>query len=969
MARAPAVLLISPGIMRWQDVDFGVPHLVALGGYLIEHTGVRVEIVDLNYEGGDRRDLCRRLDELGPFLMIGVSAYSSFDVLRVLSLARFLRDRYPGVPLVTGGYHASALPGDLRPHFDVVVPGEGEIGMRQLVETLLGGGEIEPGVLPPAVVPDLDALPPYRWELLQRYWPHATWIGRKLQIYLSRGCPYRCAFCMERAKSGYSWRAFSPERALDELQRLSTFTDLGMWTVNIADPLFGFRRRWRRQVLQGIVDRGIAPMHFWTLTRSDDLGDEDIQLLARARFAIGIGLESGSPEMLAIMQKGNTAERYLQAVEGLARRSQRHGLNWAVNVIVGHPGETPATAAQTAAFLKQLFLDGPSSHGWLSVDPFRLYPGSQVHQEQAHYEREHGTRFYHPRWWMSWYDGPFRAQHLDPSREMDYAARVDWMVATYGPLVRRIHERFEGPGGTVGAIYARSQQEQVEVLSPQIHRALIDRAKQAAGPDAQPLAVPIGLDLKDEVVRRLEAVIRARLDRGMVVADRLVGALLAVSPGRFLPRDEALRIVDSTPHEPAVAGAPPAALGLSVIVMGLQALAPASGERAVDLCGGCGYVAALLAELVGEQGSVVAVADSDAHAVQLRAVLQPWPQVRIEVRSAAQRVQVAEPADLIWLGAAVPRVPEGVVRGLTPTGRALVVAGPRFRDQDLLVVSPDGTERVLSRVRVPVLGGPQGWIPAPERPQSKAGAPPTEVVAWPAPQRLFAVLATADLSDDVAGLGPGSDPDSEDARRLRARWHGAPGRNTVQALGLIHGETSALVRALRHPPEALADPAGRALCEALAAAVETEACDVVEPAGELVELRSVLQDLRAQLWAPQGREAPPLVLMHVPALGGRARATEVDGVRRVATSLDQPFEHVLMQVLHEEMHPITDPIVREEHGGGAARDTRPGTPGHALHEQLEAVAVQATQAFLASRAPQWLPAFRTWIDHVEGRSD
>ena len=32
MGRAPAVTLISPGILHWDDLDFGLPHLVSLGG-------------------------------------------------------------------------------------------------------------------------------------------------------------------------------------------------------------------------------------------------------------------------------------------------------------------------------------------------------------------------------------------------------------------------------------------------------------------------------------------------------------------------------------------------------------------------------------------------------------------------------------------------------------------------------------------------------------------------------------------------------------------------------------------------------------------------------------------------------------------------------------------------------------------------------------------------------------------------
>ena len=112
--RTPAVLLLSPGILKWTDLDFGLPHLVSLGGYLQAHTDVRVEIIDLGYEGGDHRHLAGLLDDLGPYLLVGVSCYSSFDYLRVLSLGRFVKTLLPDVPLVAGGYHASALPDDLR---------------------------------------------------------------------------------------------------------------------------------------------------------------------------------------------------------------------------------------------------------------------------------------------------------------------------------------------------------------------------------------------------------------------------------------------------------------------------------------------------------------------------------------------------------------------------------------------------------------------------------------------------------------------------------------------------------------------------------------------------------------------------------------------------------------------------------------------------------------------------------------
>jgi anaerobic magnesium-protoporphyrin IX monomethyl ester cyclase len=972
--KTPALLLISPGILRWEDVDFGVPHLVSIGGYVQEHTGVRVEILDLNYEGGDRRDLERKLDELGPFLLIGVSAYSSFDWLRVLSLARFLRARHPGVPLVTGGYHASALPHDLLPHFDVVIPGEAELGVRELVETLLGGGQVTAGVMPQRVVAEPDSLPPYRWELLARYWPHATQIGRKLQMYLARGCPYRCAFCMERAKSGYSWRPFSPERALDELERLSRFTPLGAWTINLADPLFGFRRRWRREVLEGIVRRGLLPLQYWTLTRSDDLDDEDVRLLASARFSIGIGLESGSPTMLRIMQKGNQPDRYLQAVLALARRSQRHGLNWAVNLIVGHPGETPETAAETLAFVEQLFLEGPSSHGWLSVDPFRLYPGSQIHEQLAHYEQTYGARFHHPRWWTSWYDGPFRAQHLDPSREMDYAARVRWMFGRYGPLVRRIHERFVGPEGPVGRIFARSQLAEIDGLRPEAEQLMLSRgARVRPEAPAQALAVPIGLDVRDPLSRALEEAIRARLDRGMVIADSLLEALFSAPPWRFLDPAASLAMLADRPLPPASEGELPASLGLGTLVVGLQALAPSAGERAVDLTARSGHLAALLAELVGPRGEVWAVADPE-DAPRLQRELAGWPAVRVVARTPAGRFDLPGPFDLAWLGAAVPRVPEELGALLGPGGRAVAIAGPRFRDQDLLLVTgPEpgpASQRILARVRAPVLGGPRGWVPPPR----KQVEPAVRFARWLAPAVLFEVLACSDLGADVAGLGgPRQRPMPEWAERVSACWPRASGRLALQALGLMYAEPEALLRALRSPPGELGDEAGRALCAAVADGVQS--CLERWPAGwptaslsgsvpNADALHEALSSLREGLWSPRGLRPPPLLVLDVPALGPRARATRHQGLRRVATSLAEPMDHALMQILHEEMHEITDPLVQlPEH---LARDTRPDQPGFEVHRQLEQTAIAATAAYLEARAPERLPAFTRWLEGFAG---
>ncbi len=985
-AREPALLLISPGIIKWTDTDFGLPHLVALGSWVQAKLGLRVEILDLGYEGSDHLALQRSLEELGPFHAIGVSCYSSFDYRRVVALARFLRERWPGVPLVAGGYHASAVPSELLPPhapFDAVVVGEGERPLQRLLERILGGDSLEGAIVGPEIVPDLDELPPYDWDLLGRYWPRAERLGRKLQLHLSRGCPYRCAFCMERAKGEASWRAFSPERALDELQRLAARVELGGWMVNLADPLFGFRRGWRRQVLEGIIAAGLQPRQFWTLTRADDLGEADVELLARARFSIGIGLESGCPDMLRIIGKTRQPEAYLQAMLRLAALSRQHGLTWAANVIVGHPGETPASMEATARFVERLYLGAAETCGWLSVDPFRLYPGSGVHGDMEVYHRDHGTVFHTPTWWQGWYDHAFRAEWVDPGAELDFAQRIRGMHRLYGPLLGRVQARFRGQEREVDRVFERSMAEQRRFMDPAAGETMIRKALRAAKRDdavesATVLPMPLGLQVRDPWIRKREEAVRRMLDQGVLRSQGLVEALLQVGPERFMPAEAARVLLED--RTPAVKreGLPSPALAFRSVVLGMEGLQLGPGERVADLAAAAGWVAALLAEQVGPEGRVSVVPRGADHD-ELAARLELWPQVAVEPLASGRLLPAPGPWDALWIGAGLPRVPVPVADALrSPGGRAVMALGPRFRPQDLVVAQrteDDLVERSLARTRTPVLGGPWGWVPWPEGMGSLARAV-LRFERRAAPALCYRVLARLDLGFDAANLFDPSLPEASWTEALLEAWRGSPGRIVAQVFALRFDDVAVFARALEErPPVALRGPENAALCRALAAAVRADAPAFHqrwrEPGGQARldavahEIGPALRELRGLLYAGQDRDPPPLRVLDCPALGPAGRASTYDGERLVAVSLAEAAEHVLMQVLHEEVHPVTDPLVRLEHQG-AARDTRVGSEGHALHQQLEGVAIAATQALLEARAPSWLPAFERWRSRWTG---
>ncbi|HLT36841.1 MAG TPA: cobalamin-dependent protein, partial [Enhygromyxa sp.] len=275
MSSPVKVLLLWPGADATTAGNFGVPQLVLLGTYARQQTGARVDIRDLELEQAfgpvSLPKLLAGPDGRG-YDIIALSAYSSFDHLKCTAIAEIARELHPHAVIMVGGYHPSARPLDYvfdGSAFDVCVVGEGERPLVRVIESVAGGAPLRKVVLGPEPIDDLDQLPPSDWRLLDRYRKVAPRMASQAQVYLSRGCPFDCAFCMERAKREVSWRPLSVERALHEIESLHRFLDLRGWTLYFGDALFGMRKSWRRQFLDGLARLSIPVEKYWLLIRVD----------------------------------------------------------------------------------------------------------------------------------------------------------------------------------------------------------------------------------------------------------------------------------------------------------------------------------------------------------------------------------------------------------------------------------------------------------------------------------------------------------------------------------------------------------------------------------------------------------------------------------------------------------------------------------------------------------------------------
>jgi hypothetical protein len=236
------------------------------------------------------------------------------------------------------------------------------------------------------------------------------------------------------------------------------------------------------------------------------------------------------------------------------------------------------------------------------------------------------------------------------------------------------------------------------------------------------------------------------------------------------------------------------------------------------------------------------------------------------------------------------------------------------------------------------------------------------------PALVFHVLAHLDLGRDAASVYDETLPEREWVEGLRGAYGAAAGRLQVHALGLRYREG---IEGLRDaPPPGLRDAAGRKLLGCLLDAMASErevfmrgweACTTEADARRAevaARIGEPLDVLRRALWEQHG-DPPPLTVLDCPALGFAGRGANDRNGRIVAVSLAVPTEHLLCQILHEEIHPVTDPVIRETMPS-TPQDTRSGSAGHALHAALEHAAIEVGEALILARAPAWCDAYRFW---------
>ncbi len=327
--------------------------LLYVGSYLKKHGyDVELEIIPgASFSRSSFLEEKARAIAGGRYLFVGFSVLTGPQTKFSALLSKKIKEYNRDVPIVWGGIHPSLMKAETlkEEYVDIVVVNEGEETALELAQALSRGNDIThvDGIgyktngrtvfnKGRALIEDLDTLP-VDWSLIDMDKCIFEVQGRRLKgfIYLtSRGCPYDCSFCYNRAFNQRRWRTHSIDRVVGDIEQLKK--RFNVETVAFMDDHFFVNKNRSFEILSRMRDLDISCAEF--LLRVDEITEESVKRLASLGVKrIFIGVESGNDRVLALMKKDTSRAMIIEKFRILARYRDL-AINCAM--IIGYPTET-----------------------------------------------------------------------------------------------------------------------------------------------------------------------------------------------------------------------------------------------------------------------------------------------------------------------------------------------------------------------------------------------------------------------------------------------------------------------------------------------------------------------------------------------------------------------------------------------------------------------------------------------------
>ena len=376
------VLLIYPNIIESpKEISYGLASVSAC----LKEDKHQVNLIDTTFGGRNDEEIMQQVNAFRPELVCITIATNDFTYgMHILDI---IREKYPHVPTIAGGFHATVAPEEtlMQKNVDMVCVGEGDMPIRdiaQMIEKKEKRTDIlniwfkkDGKIIPNAQrqLPNLDELPiPDRGLFnFQRY---TDWHGGVATVISTRGCPYPCTYCINRKQkeiykgNGLFVRYKSVDKLLAEIKGIKDHYRINEILFN--DDTFTLDPRRIKEFCEKYPVI-IGKLPFTINGRVNTVTRDMLTILGKAGCArINMGVECGNPRIRnEILERDMTDEQIIQTF----RWAKEAGIKTYAFNMIGLPYETRENIQETIELNRKINPD------FIGVSIFTAFPGTPLY--------------------------------------------------------------------------------------------------------------------------------------------------------------------------------------------------------------------------------------------------------------------------------------------------------------------------------------------------------------------------------------------------------------------------------------------------------------------------------------------------------------------------------------------------------------------------------------------------------------
>lgn len=252
---------------------------------------------------------------------------------------------------------------------------------------------LKPGIYKSKVVKDLDEIPfPFRDYIssVKYYDPTMPTPKPQLQIYGSKGCPFKCTFCMwPQVMYGGIVSLRKPEKIAEEIN--NAVEKYGFKSIFFDDDTFNIGNERISKLCDYLKNIGLP----WTMMGRIDLSPDWLyeKMIDSGCVGMRFGIETFNIEVLKNIEKGIERKDFRKSLEFLCEKYPKLMIH--ITMMKNLPGQTEEDYKKDMEIITQLGFSEHNIYRSFQLSRCVPFPGTKLYEQVKNIIGEENVKKYH----------------------------------------------------------------------------------------------------------------------------------------------------------------------------------------------------------------------------------------------------------------------------------------------------------------------------------------------------------------------------------------------------------------------------------------------------------------------------------------------------------------------------------------------------------------------------------------------